>query len=174
MGESAGGQSVVIGVCDKWRVTSGKWYVTGDRWHLTCNTWYVTPDIWHVPFSLFLSVFTESAPMGRFSHVHLWFCVCVCHWVHFCLRPRIGSEVTWSVSGLSSVVPPLKKKKKEKHTHTQIIVGPPPKKNIYLYKCFYPHRSRDSVSPVCGILFYQCYCLHTQDFFQLFFTLNTL
>ena len=50
----------------------------------------------------------------------------------------------------------------------------------FWYRCYYPHRSRDSVSPVCGILFFGyntfdllgMYVYHYHEFVYFFLHLN--
>ena len=62
------------------------------------------------PFFPECRVFTNSAPLGRVGHrVAMSVCVCVC----LCalsgavlFRPLIGPEITWSIPGLSLVLPP--------------------------------------------------------------------
>ena len=73
---------------------------------------------WHFWWQICSSLFNESAPLSRFSHivamsVYLFVClsVClpVCYPVQFFSRPLFGPEITWSVPGPSLVLPPPKK-----------------------------------------------------------------
>ena len=77
------------------------------------NIWTTLENIgkgtWNLDPAFQSLIFTEPAPLRQFSHkvaMSVYLCVVLCHRVQFFSRPLIGPQVTWSVPGLSLVLPP--------------------------------------------------------------------
>ena len=43
---------------------------------------------------------------------------------------------------------------------------------LLCHRCYYPHRSRDALSPVCGIFLWQLFSILTMSFFLAFFAIS--
>ena len=107
-------------------------------WHLTCDTLELKPNTWHLTYDLWHIVVVGGGGVSILSK--------------FQLPSSFGLSVVmfWRFGGERSV-------NQSMHItpHNHISKSPKEEEKIlyvfFLYRCYYPHTARDSVSPVCGI-----------------------
>ena len=111
-------------------------------WQVTCDTRHVTHDIWHMT-QTFFSLFFFHSPSSPFLFFFVSFCpflsvsVCFCPFlsVSVCLCLFLSVPVCFCPFLSFSVC------------FCQFLSA----WGLFWYWCYYPHKSRDSVSPVCRI-----------------------